>query len=128
MEKYGNKRLFVDVEEWGGRNRYVRWQLDLLPMIWKNYNLSAMEERIFLLICMQYDNAHESNREPLKLSYTDIAHKVQCSIGGAIKAISNLEYWELITVVGERKGRAKRQYVPNIDHLHEQLKEYLQLS
>lgn len=128
MERYENKRLFVNVEEWGGRNRYVTWQLDLLPMIWKNYDLSAMEERIFLLICMKYDNAHESKREPLKLSFQDIAYTVNCSIGGVRKAIDNLKYWKLITVIGERKGRAKQQYVPNIDHLHNCLKKHLGLS
>lgn len=128
MTRYENKRLFINVEEWGGRNRYVQWQLDILPMIWAKFNLSAMEERIFLYICMQYDNAYESNRQPLKLSYPEIANTVNCSKNGVIKAIDNLEYWKLITVIGGRKGRAKRQYIPNVDYIHRLLKEHLKLS
>lgn len=128
MKQYENKRLFIDVGEWGGRNRYVKWQLDILPAIWRKYNLSSMEQRIFLHISMLYDNAHESNREPLKLSYQDIADIVRCSKEGAKQAIKNLVDSELIKKIGERKGRGKTKYMPNIDHIHGLLKEHLNLS
>lgn len=128
MERYGNKRLFINVEEWGGRNRYVMWQLDLLPAIWREYDLSAIEERIFLYISMQYDNAYESKREPLKLSYQDIAEAVMCSKEGAKQAIKNLIWFKLITTIGERKGRSKTKYIPNIDYIHGLLKKHLNLS
>lgn len=126
MNRYKNKRLYVDVAEWGYSTRYVKWLLDLLPMVWEIYDLSKFEERIFTYICMQYDNAHESNREPLKLSYKDISEIVKCTYEGAKKAMHNLEDWELITVVGERKGRAKKQYIPNVDFIHDQLRKYLE--
>lgn len=112
----------------GRVKRYVTWNLDILPMIWEFYTLSQMEERIFAFICMQYDNRHESNFEPLKLSYADIADTVKCSVEGARKAIKMLLDSELITVEGVRKGRAKTQYLPNIPLIHEELKKYLKLS
>lgn len=128
MNDKRNKRLYVDVSEWGGQRRFVTWQLDILPMIWEYYDLSKFEERIFTHICMQYDNAHESNREPIKLSYTDIANIVKCSVEGARKAIAQLIDCNLITIEGERKGRAKTQYLPNVELIHKELKEYLNLS
>ena len=126
--RYPNKRLYIDVSEWGGQTRYIMWQLDILPMIWEYYTLSQMEERIFYYICMQYDNAHESNREPLRLSYDDIADIVKCSRGGAYKAIQSLLDYKLIIVDGERKGKAKSQYLPNVELIHKELKEFLKLA
>lgn len=128
MNDIKNKRLFVNLEEWGGVKRYVTWNLDILPMIWEFYTLSQMEERIFTFICMQYDNRHESNFEPLKLSYADIADTVKCSVEGARKAIKMLLESKLITVEGVRKGKAKTQYLPNIPLIHKELKTYLNLS
>lgn len=128
MNDKGNKRLYVDVSEWGGVKRFVTWQLDILPMIWKYYTLSQLEERILIYICMQYDNAHESNREPLKLSYDDIAEIIKCSYEGARKAVNMLVKSNLIIVEGKRKGKAKTQYLPNVELIHKELKEYLNLS
>lgn len=126
--KYKNKRLYIDVSEWGGEKRFVTWQLNILPMIWEYYTLSQLEERFFTYVCMQYDNAHESNREPLKLSYTDIADIIKCSVEGARRAVKMLLESELITVEGNRKGKAKTQYLPNVELIHKELKEYLKLS
>lgn len=122
------QRLYIDVSQWGAPKRYVTWQLDLLPMLWGSYDLSKFEERILLYICMQYDNAYESNRDPLKLSYKDIADIVKCSYDGAKKAMGNLLYWELIITIGERKGSAKTQYIPNVSKIHQLLKKYLNVS
>lgn len=97
-------------------------------MIWEYYNLSQLEERLFTYICMQYDNAHESNREPLKLSYNDIADVIKCSYEGVRKAVKMLLKSNLIIVEGKRKGKAKTQYLPNVELIHEELKEYLKLS
>lgn len=128
MKRYENKRLFIDVGEWGGRNRYITLQSDMLPAIWEKYDLSAMEERIFLYICMLYDNPSESGLEPIKLSYQDIADAVKCSKEGARQAIKNLVDFELIKRIGERKGKGKTKYMPNIDYIHGLLKEHLNLS
>jgi hypothetical protein len=128
MNAYENKRLYLDLSELCGIKRYVTWQLDLLPMIWDYYSLSNFEERIFLYICMQYDNVHESNREPLKLSYTDIADIVKCTVEGVRKAISNLIRCGLIIAERKGKGRTKTQYLPNVEFIHQELKEYLNLS
>lgn len=128
MKGYKNKRLYIDISEWGGEKRFVTWNLDILPMIWQYYNLSKLEERLFTFICMQYDNAHESNREPLKLSYDDIADIINCSYEGARKAVNILLESNLITVEGKRKGKAKTQYLPNVELIHKELKEYLKLS
>ena len=128
MKEYKNKRLYIDISEWGGNKRFVTWNLDILPMIWEYYNLSQLEERLFTYICMQYDNAHESNREPLKLSYNDIADVIKCSYEGVRKAVKMLLKSNLIIVEGKRKGKAKTQYLPNVELIHEELKEYLKLS
>lgn len=128
MKKYENKRLYVDLSEWGGEKRFVTWNIDILPMIWKYYDFSKLEERLLLYICMAYDNAHESNREPLKLSYTDIANIIKCSVWGATKAIKMLLKSQLIVTKGKRQGKAKTQYLPNVELFHKELKEYLNLS
>lgn len=128
MNKYKNKRLYVDLSEWGGQKRFVTWNLDILPMIWEYYDLSKLEERLFTYICMTYDNAHESNRDPLKLSYFDIADIIKCSENGAIKAVKMLLKFRLIITEGNRKGKAKTQYLPNVELIHKELKKYLNLS
>lgn len=125
---YENKRLYVDVSQWGAPTRYVKMNLDLLPMIWANYSLSNLELCIFLYICMQYDNAHESNREPLKLSYSDIANIVKATNEGVKKAVKNLLEYNLLRVVGVRKGRAKMQYLPDVENIHKMLKEFVTKS
>ena len=128
MKRYKNKRLYVDISEWGGEKRFITWNLDILPMIWEFYTLSQLEERFFTYICMQYDNAHESNREPLKLSYTDIADIINCSVEGVRKAVKMLLKSKLIIVEGKRKKKKKTQYLPNVELIHKKLKEYLNLA
>lgn len=97
-------------------------------MIWNYYDLSKIEERIFVYICMTYDNPNISQLAPIKLSYADIAKVVQCTRGGVQKAIDNLLSCNLIQVVGERKGKGKTQYLPNISEIHSLLKKYLKIS
>ena len=122
---YENK-LYIDSAELGGRTRYVMWNLDLLPMIWKDFNLSNVEQSIFMHICMVYDNAHESHREPLKLSYDDIARIVNCSRNGVRKALQNLiKKDELIVQIGTRNGKAKGEYMPNIKLIHSHLENFI---
>ena len=48
---------------------------------------------------MVYDNANESGREPIKLSYTDIAKIINCSDGGVRKAIANLIAEKLLLAI-----------------------------
>lgn len=128
LDQCNNKRLYIDLQEYDQPKRFAIMNLDLLPMIWKNYNLNGMEGRVFIELCMQYDNAHESNRDPLNWSYNDIANRVNCSTEMARKAIRQLIKLKLIVVIGERKGRAKTQYLPNINLIQEQLLNYLNLS
>ena len=128
MTHHEKQRLFINVEEWGGVNRYITWQLDILPMIWQYYDFSKLEERFIMLVCMQYDNAHESGRDPIKLSYTDIAKIINCSVEGAKKAVGMVLDSKLILIKDTRKGRAKTQYLPNVPYIHKQLKKYLKLS
>lgn len=125
---YENKRLYIDVAQWGAPTRYVKLNMDLLLMIWANYSLSNLELCIFLYICMQYDNAHESNRQPIKMSYSDIAEIVKASNIGVKKAVKNLLEYKLLKIIGERKGRAKMQYLPDVENIHKMLKEYVTRS
>lgn len=128
MRNDQNKRLYIDLAEYGGTTRYTTFNTDLLLMLWKNYNLSNIEQSIFLYICMVYDNANESGREPIKLSYTDIAKIINCSVGGVRKAIANLLAKKLLLAIGERKGTAKTQYVPSVEKLHSELLQYCGLK
>lgn len=128
MRNDQNKRLYIDLAEYGGTTRYTILNTDLLLMLWQNYNLSNIEQSIFLYICMVYDNANESGRESIKLSYTDIAKIINCSEGGVRKAIANLITEKLLIVIGDRKGKAKTQYVPNIEKLHGELLQYCGLE
>lgn len=114
--------------EYGGTTRYTILNTDLMLMLWQNYNLSNIEQSIFLYICMVYDNANESGREPIKLSYTDIAKIINCSDGGVRKAITNLITEKLLLAIGERKGTAKTQYVPNVEKLHNELLQFCDLD
>lgn len=111
----------MDLAEYGGGTRYIRVNTDLFPMLWEKYNLSNLEMSIFLYICMIYDNPSESGGEPIRLSYTDIAEKVKSSVGGVRKAIDCLITRSLLLTIGERKGKAKTQYVPNVDKIHNEL-------
>lgn len=128
MRNEQNKRLYIDLAECGGTTRYTILNTDLLLMLWQNYNLSNIEQSIFLYICMVYDNANESGREPIKLSYTDIAKIINCSDGGVRKAIANLIAEKLLLAIGKRKGTAKTQYVPNVEKLHDELLRYCGLE
>lgn len=128
MKNDQNKRLYVDLAEYGGITRYTRINTDLWLMLWKNYTLSNIEQSIFLYICMVYDNASESGRDPIKLSYTDIAKTINCSEGGVRKAIASLLAEKLLLAIGERKGKAKTQYAPNIEKLHNELLQYCGLK
>ncbi len=128
MRNEQNKRLYIDLAEYGGTTRYTILNTDLLLMLWQNYNLSNIEQSIFLYICMVYDNANESGREPIKLSYTDIAKIINCSDGGVRKAIANLIAEKLLLAIGERKGKSKTKYVPNVEKLHNELLRYCDLK
>lgn len=128
MRNDQNKRLYIDLAEYGGTTRYTILNTDLLLMLWQNYNLSNIEQSIFIYICMVYDNANESGREPIKLSYTDIAKIINCSNGGIRKAITNLITEKLLLAIGERKGKSKTQYVPNVEKLHNELLQYCGLK
>lgn len=128
MRNEQNKRLYIDLAEYGGTTRYTILNTDLLLMLWQNYNLSNIEQSIFLYICMVYGNANESGREPIKLSYTDIAKIINCSDGGVRKAIANLIAEKLLLAIGERKGKAKTKYVPNVEKLHNELLRYCGLK
>ena len=128
MRNEQNKRLYIDLAEYGGTTRYTIFNTDLLLMLWQDYNLSNIEQSIFLYICMVYDNANESGREPIKLSYTDIAKIINCSDGGVRKAIANLIAEKLLLAIGERKGKATTKYVPNVEKLHNELLRYCGLE
>ena len=124
MTQYENKRLYVDIAEWDKETHYVKVNPELYDAVWDKVNLSLCEFRIFQYICMRYDGKPIGCLEPLKLSYDDIAKILKISIGGAKKAVKTLVEQELIKVeIG--KGRAKNEYMPNIERLHTMLKEYL---
>lgn len=126
---YENKRLYVDVSQWGAPTRYVTFSIDLMDMLIEQ-NLSSIEMNLFLSIAMRYDNAHESQRKPQGYSYADLAELGRCSKNGAVNAIKNLIEKKLILCIGKEKrvGRRKLQYIPNVENIHKVLKAYLQKS
>ena len=122
-----NKRLYVDISQWGAPTRYFYENSDLKPMIWKKFkNMPAIEERVFTYICNQYSNVSESNTQPLELSYSNIAEIINASELAVRKAIKRLITNKLIVAIGERKGRLKTRYLPNIQQIHKWLKEYVE--
>lgn len=107
MPQYKNKRLYVDIAEWGGKTYYVKSNPELCNAVWEKQRLSAVEFLVFQYICTVYDSKPIGCLTPLKLSYGDIAEFAKCSFEGARKAVENLIKYELITVK-RGKGRAKK--------------------
>jgi hypothetical protein len=82
--------LFIpDIDEDG---LYVKWNIDLLPAICKQYKLSKIATYILLDISMYYEAYSQINQEStaLKISYRELARRYGCNIKSVQSSIENL--------------------------------------
>ena len=103
-------------------SHYVKFNPEIVPMLYNlDFKLSDLDKGIFLHICVTYDY----RLEPLAYSYDDLARLFNCHKNSVKESLKVLIKHNMIKTVGDRKGRSKRQYLPNIDLIHKLLKEYL---
>lgn len=113
------KRVYIDVAQWGAPTRYAIINIDLILGLRKfQPKLSDLAKDILLYICMVNDNTNESRRNPIALSYGDIAKLFNCNIRSAQTAIDVLVKNNLLTIEKKGVGRGKTQYLPNVEKLH----------
>lgn len=122
-------RLYKDLADWGGRTRYTTINTDLIPMIGAYHRgLSRLSVLLLLHICVCYDNAAESNLQPLPMSYGELAEKYRVDFSSVRQALRQLADERLIIVsnAGERAGRSKYAYAPDVERIQSELKKYLE--
>lgn len=123
------ERLYKDLADWGGRTRYTTINTDLIPMIGAYHRgLSRLGVLLFMHICVCYDNAAESNLQPLPMSYGELAVKYRVDLSSVRQALRQLADERLIIVsnAGERAGRSKYAYAPDVERIQSELKKYLE--
>lgn len=119
-----NERLYLDLTESG--SRYVTFNCDYIPVFCRQ-NLSGVELGLIIDICFRYDSERQ---QPYIISYQKLAEKHSCCKNAVINALKMLEGKHLIKVVNgsERKGRAARGYIPDVENLQDLLKDYVKKS
>ncbi len=122
------KRVYIDNRAFNGKTNFVTRNVDMLPAILHKHPLSGVQLAIFECICDKYDNINISNKKPISITYNEFAQYANCCNESAKKAIKTLIKHELILRVGDRCGRAKTKYVPNVDYIHALLKEHIEKS
>jgi hypothetical protein len=115
-----NERVYQDLTDLG--SRYVRYNVDLLPAIARNYNLVALDLLLLFDIIGYYDS---NGQTPCKYSYDDLADKYRYSRPGIQKSLNILISNKLIIKLGTNRGRAKSEYIPNVLLIHNTLIEYI---
>lgn len=100
---------------------YAKINNDLIPAIYQIYEPTGLEIALFMDIVTACDSA----RQPCAYSYKDLADKYLKTSRGIKKALKQLIKQNLIKVVGERQGRAKTLYIPNVEHTTRLMLEYL---
>ena len=121
-----SQRLYADIAQWGCNTRYVIRNIDMTPMLYNlDFKLSDLDKGIFNYICDCYDNRNESGYKPLAYSYDDLAWLFNCHKNSIKESLKVLIKYNMIKTVGDRKGRSKTKYLPNINVIHQYLKNYL---
>lgn len=123
------ERLYKDLADWGGRTRYTTINTDLVPMLAKRHGgLPRLCLHLFWYICAYYDNAAESNLQPLPMSYGELAEKLDADPSSVRRALRKLVDERLIIIsnAGERAGRSKYAYTPDVERIQSELKKYLE--
>lgn len=122
------ERLYKDLSPL--ERRFAIINNDLLPAVCYCYDLSALEMLIFMYISTEYESRKlkQNKRSPVKISYADLVKKLKRSKNGIVTAIKHLTNEELITPTNERKGRAKTEYVPNVEKIHQLIDKYINLG
>ncbi len=100
---------------------YAKINNDMIPAMYRHFDPTGLEIALFMDIATSY----EGTRQPCAYSYTDLANKYFKTSCGIKKAIQQLIKHDLIKVVGERQGRAKTLYIPNIDTVAKWLMDYI---
>lgn len=123
------ERLYKDLADWGGRTRYTTINTDLPDMLAVRHgSLSRLSVLLFWRICACYDNAAESNLQPLPMSYGELAEKYKTDRMNVRQALRKLADERLIIIsnAGERAGRSKYAYAPDVERIQSELKKYLE--
>lgn len=123
------ERLYKDLADWGGRTRYTTINTDLPDMLAVRHgSLPRLSVLLFWRICACYDNAAESNLQPLPMSYGELAIKYKTDRMNVRRALSKLADEGLIIIsnAGERAGRSKYAYAPDVERIQSELKKYLE--
>lgn len=121
MSKY--EKLYIDLKDKGFDKSYLVSNYELYLAIYQKINLSKTDIQIFQHICWKYDKCQ--NPAPVYLTYKDFATLFCCDKMTVYNSIKVLIKNKLILKVGDRKGRAKTGYIPNVEYLHNVLFEYL---
>jgi len=112
-------RLYIDMCDVGGR--YTTINIEYIQ-IFAQQKLSSKQTIIMLYIIMQYDSYKQRG---VKVSYGDLAKILNCSKCWVRKEIDFLLRHDYLILKQKNRGRAKSQYVPNVQTLQTLLKKYL---
>ena len=119
--KYKGIRLYRDFTHVGVK--YTQWQPMYLAAINEKYKFSSVKWLLLLDIMMNYEC---EKQKPCGYSYDELADKYRYHKRAIRDAIETLIKESLIICLNmeTRKGKAKFQYVPNVEKLHKLFDEY----
>lgn len=116
--------IFKEGGKWTKTNTFLS-----LALLGK-YNLGECGHGILIYIVSEYNRCAFSYKplKGLKMSYTELAEKCNRSTATIKKAVKILLDEQLITITnrGERKGRTKYCYIPNVEKLNKVVNDYLE--
>lgn len=101
--------------------RYAKINIEYMQ-IFGQEKLSSKQVLIMFYIIMQYESYRQSS---VKVSYGDLAKILNCSKCWVRKEIDFLLRHDYLILEQKNRGRAKSQYVPNVQTLQTLLKNYL---
>ena len=119
--EYKGDRLYRDFTHAGVK--YILFQPIWIRIINAHHLLHASEWLLFLDIVMTYER---EKQKPCEYSYDDLSDIYHYSKNTIRSAIDVLLGYDLIICLNKktRKGKAKYQYVPNVERLHELFDRY----
>lgn len=119
-----NKLIYTDRAKWSKRVTC------LAPAIVSEYKLGGFQLAILDYIISEYNRQIYTLEKNVgvALSYEDVCRKLNVERDTAKYSMQSLLQKELIIKTGDRKGRAKTTYKPNIELLNKLLDEYLKYN
>jgi len=115
-----NKSVYIKYPD-NKTRAFATSNIGLPSAITSQYTLSTLELVILLEIIGEYDG---NKQTPCKLSYRDFEDRTNRSVSAVKRAIKALLAKELIIQCLNRKGKAKSEYIPNVDILHSLVFDY----